>query len=215
MEDWLLGLLKQLSAAVAAEFGQNCEVVVHDVSGAHRAHTIVAIENGHVSSRALGDGPSRVVWEALRTDPKKLRDHLCYLTQTEDGRILRSSTVFVRDSAGEKVAAVFAINYDITSMVLAEGVLKELTTTPEAGDQPEKIVQNVNDLLDELIRQSVALTGKPVALMTKEDKVRALQFLNDAGAFLITKSSEKVCKFFGITKYALYRAIDASGQNGE
>ena len=53
------------------------------------------------------------------------------------------------------------------------------------------------DLLDELIDQSVALVGKPVAMMTKEDKVKAVQFLNDTGAFLITKSGDKVCKFFG------------------
>ena len=213
MRKWLLALLQQLSTGIAAEFGQNCEVVVHDVSHAHRDSTIVAIENGHVSSRALGDGPSHVVLEALRSDPKKLKDHLCYLTRTEDGRILRSSTIFVRGENEMKVEAVLAINYDITSLVLAENALKELTATDESARQPERIVQNVNDLLDELLQQSVELTGKPVALMTKEDKVRALQFLNDAGAFLITKSSEKVCKFFGITKYALYHSIDIKGQN--
>lgn len=212
MKPWMLATLKQLAAGVAAQFGQNCEIVVHDLQGAEREHTIVAIENGQVTSRALGDGPSHVVLEALRTNPAKLKDHLCYLTQTEDGHILRSSTIFVRDEKGEKVVGVFAINYDITSLVMAEGVLKDLTLTPDGSDKPEKIVQNVNDLLDELLQQSVELTGKPVALMTKEDKVKALQFLNDAGAFLITKSSEKVCKFFGITKYALYHSIDIKGQ---
>lgn len=213
MTQALLKLLRQMATGIAAQFGQNCEVVVHDVSDVRREHTIVAIENGQVSDRALGDGPSRVVLEALRSDPHKLQDHLCYLTQTENGRVLRSSTIFVRDESEKKVVAVLSINYDITSLVLAEGVLKELTFTPEGGDKPKKILQNVNDLLDELLQQSVELIGKPVALMTKEDKVRALQFLNDAGAFLITKSSEKVCKFLGITKYALYHSIDINGGN--
>ena len=213
MKPWMLTTLSQLASGIAAEFGQNCEVVLHDLSGAEQEHTIVAIENGHVSSRTLGDGPSHVVLEALRSDPAKLKDHLCYLTQTENGRILRSSTIFVRDEKGEKIVGIFAINYDITALVMTEGVLKELTLTPEGSSKPEKIVQNVNDLLDELLQQSVELAGKPVALMTKEDKVKALQFLNNAGAFLITKSSEKVCKFFGITKYALYHSIDIKGQN--
>ena len=62
--------------------------------------------------------------------------------------------------------------------------------------------------LDELIAQSVKIVGKPVALMTKEDKVKAIQFLNETGAFLITKSGDKVCKFFGISKYTLYSYID-------
>ena len=35
-----------------------------------------------------------------------------------------------------------------------------------------------------IFEESVALVGKPVALMNKEDKVTAIQFLNDSGAFL-------------------------------
>jgi predicted transcriptional regulator YheO len=51
--------------------------------------------------------------------------------------------------------------------------------------------------------------GKPVALMNKDDKVRCIQFLNQHGAFLITKSGDKVAKYFGISKYTLYSYIDA------
>lgn len=69
---------------------------------------------------------------------------------------------------------------------------------------------NVNDLLDHLIEESVALVGKPVALMNKDDKVTAIQFLNDAGAFLITKSGDKVASYFGISKYTLYSYIDVN-----
>ena len=73
--------------------------------------------------------------------------------------------------------------------------------------EPEKIV-TISRLLDDLIAQSVALVGKPVALMTKDDKVRAIRFLNDSGAFLVTKSGDKVAKYFGISKYTLYSYID-------
>ena len=52
------------------------------------------------------------------------------------------------------------------------------------------------------------LVGVPVAMMTKDDKVKALNFLNDAGAFLITKSGDKVAKYFGISKYTLYSYVD-------
>jgi predicted transcriptional regulator YheO len=71
---------------------------------------------------------------------------------------------------------------------------------------PRSIV-NINDLLDDLIQQSVALVGKPVALMNKDDKVRAIRFLNQNGAFLVTKSGDKVARYFGISKYTLYSYI--------
>ena len=66
----------------------------------------------------------------------------------------------------------------------------------------------MNDLLDELIDQSVRVVGKPVALMTRDDKVKAIGFLNDSGAFLITKAGQKVCNCFGISKYTLYSYMD-------
>ena len=63
-------------------------------------------------------------------------------------------------------------------------------------------------MLDDLLEQSVELVGTPVSLMTKDDKVRAIRYLNDTGAFLITKSGPKVCKYFGISKYTLYNYLD-------
>lgn len=76
-------------------------------------------------------------------------------------------------------------------------------------DTTEKSMSvNVNDLLNELIVQSVQHIGKPVTLMTKEDKVEVVRLLNQAGAFLITKSGPKVCQFLGISKYTLYSYLD-------
>lgn len=51
--------------------------------------------------------------------------------------------------------------------------------------------------------------------MTKEDKVKAIQFLNDSGAFLITKSGDKVATYFGISKYTLYSYTDVNKEKGE
>ena len=213
MESNKLDLLKQVAAGIAAQFGSSCEVVVHDLSR-HPDHTIVAIENGHVSGRKVGDGASNVVMEQMQTNDPEPKDHLCYLMKTPDGKILKSSTVYIRNSKG-KVSAILAINYDISKLMIVEDAIRELISTPEPQQaEPEKIV-NVNDLLEDLIQQSVALVGKPAALMNKDDKIRAIRFLSDAGAFLVTKSGDKVAKYFGISKYTLYSYIDANKQHEE
>ena len=124
-----------------------------------------------------------------------------------DGTILKSTTLYLRDDNGHPIG-IFGINYDITLMLAMEEQLRQFTAAEQEEREPQPISRNVSDLLDELIEQSVKLVGKPVALMGKEDKVRAIQFLNDTGAFLITKSGDKVCKFFGISKYTLYSYID-------
>ncbi len=200
-----MDFLTRLAAALAQQFGENCEIVVHDL---HKPdNTIAAIENGHVTNRKLGDGPSHIVLEAMKKDPSELHDQLGYLAKTHDGRIVKSSTVYLRNETG-KVEGIFSINYDITGFLAAETAVKSIISHRDE-EKTERIPQNVNDLLDDLIDQSVANVGKPVALMTKEDKIRAIHFLNESGAFLITKSGDKVSRHFGISKYTLYSYIDA------
>ncbi len=211
-ENSKLELLRQVAAGIAAQFGSNCEVAIHDLSR-DPDRSIVFIANGHVSGRKVGDGASNVVMEQLRTQDPEPKDHLCYLTKTPDGKILKSSTVYIRDRKG-KVSAILAVNYDISRLILMEEALHDLTSTgEEVPSEPERIT-NVSDLLDELIQQSVALVGKPAAVMNKEDKVKAIQFLSQNGAFLITKSGDKVAKYFGISKYTLYSYIDMNKQEG-
>jgi predicted transcriptional regulator YheO len=211
-----LNALRQIARGIAATFGSSCEVVVHDVSGKGNDSTIVAIENGHVTGRKVGDGASQVALEQVLSADEHPVDQLCYLTKTPDGKILKSSTMYIRGKNG-RIAAILGINYDISSLLMAESAVREITATrEEPPGEPQRIV-NVNDLLDDLIEQSVALVGKPAALMNKEDKIRAIGFLNQSGAFLVTKSGDKIAKYFGISKYTLYSYIDKQEekQNGQ
>lgn len=203
-------LLKQLAHGFAAHFGNDCEIVIHDLTAGNIESSIIYIENGHVTNRKLGDGPSHIVLEALQDESNFLEDHLGYLTQTSEGRILKSSTMFIRNG-DKKVQYILGVNYDITNLLLINNSLSSLINNKEENSnvEPEKISCNVTDLLDDLISQSVKLVGKPVALMTKEDKIKAIQFLNEAGAFLITKSGDKVSRYLGISKYTLYSYMDA------
>lgn len=207
MKKSFLDFYKRLALAIATQFGPNCEVVVHDLESNDIEHSIIAIENGHISGRKIGDGPSNIVLKALRNKEHLEGDKLAYLTKTKDGKILKSTTVYIRDNQ-EKLIGIFAINYDISLMLAASDYLQSFVGTAKEDTQAEPISLNVADLLDELISQSTRKIGKPVALMTKEDKVNFVRLLNEAGAFLITKSGPKVCEYLGISKYTLYSYLD-------
>lgn len=204
-----LQMLKQIAEALSAQFGPNCEVVIHDLATDSGEPAIVHIENGHVTGRKVGDGPSRVVMDHVLSGEEDPADRVAYLTRTPGGKILKSSTVYIRDRRG-KVTAVLSVNYDISALVTAGAAIEGIIHTAESerSEQQNITVLNVNDMLDDLIEQSVALVGKPVAMMNKDDKVRSIRFLSDHGAFLITKSGDKVAKYFGISKYTLYSYID-------
>lgn len=203
-----LDFLKQLAHGLAIQFGSSCEIAIHDLKTKDLERSIVYIENGHVSNRQTGDGPSGIVLETLQSDPSTIHDKLSYLTKTEDGRILKSSTFYIRDDDGS-ISYIFSLNYDITAFTAASTAIQSLVATKDTlpdltGDSPRQITHNVNELLDLLIEQAVAKVGKPVAMMNKDDKVAVVQYLDHAGAFLITKSGDKVSSYLGISKFTLY-----------
>lgn len=203
-----LDFLKQLAHGLAIQFGSSCEIAIHDLKTKDLEKSIVYIENGHVSNRQTGDGPSGIVLETLQSDPSTIHDKLSYLTKTEDGRILKSSTFYIRDDDGS-ISYIFSLNYDITAFTAASTAIQSLIATKDnlpdlTGDSLRQITHNVNELLDLLIEQAVAKVGKPVAMMNKDDKVAVVQYLDHAGAFLITKSGDKVSSYLGISKFTLY-----------
>lgn len=207
-----LGILKQVAHGLAESFGRECEVVIHAFGGDQAEESsIVYIENGEITGRSGGGGPSQIVLEAMHSENGKLKDRYNYLTRTRDGRLLKSSTFIIREE-GEEMTYLLGINYDITGMMAAKSTLDAFLKVEEGEDRkPHGIIpNNVNELLDDLIEQSVELVGKPVAWMNKEEKVQAIQFLNDAGAFLITRSADKVSTYFGISKYTLYSYINVN-----
>lgn len=203
-----LDFLKQLAHGLAIQFGSSCEIAIHDLKTKDLEKSIVYIENGHISNRQTGDGPSGIVLETLQSDPSTIHDKLSYLTKTEDGRILKSSTFYIRDDDGS-ISYIFSLNYDITAFTAASTAIQSLIATKDklpdlTGDSPRQITHNVNELLDLLIEQAVAKVGKPVAMMNKDDKVAVVHYLDHAGAFLITKSGDKVSSYLGISKFTLY-----------
>lgn len=201
---------KRAAKALAAQFGKNCEIVIHDLRGGDTSHSIIAIENGHVTGRSVGDGPSHIVLESLKEssgDHGDIQDRISYLTRTSDGKVLKSSTIFIHDD-DRNVIGLMGINYDISMLLAVDQSIRDITEQEQSEPEPAAISRNVNDLLDELLDQSVKLAGKPPAMMNKEEKVRAIRYLNDNGAFLITRSGAKVCKYFGISTYTLYSYLD-------
>ena len=215
-QDTTLDLLIQIAHGLAEHFGPQCEIAIHDVTR-DLSNTIVYIENGQVSGRTDGDGASNVVLEALNTPPEKLQDQIAYLTRTEDGRALKSSTLYIRDENGN-LRYLFSVNYDIASLRAVDELIQGLITThPLKKENPEresvpKIPHTVTELLDSLIEHAFAEIGKPAVMMTKEDKIRVVHYLNDAGAFLITKSGDRVASALAISKFTLYKYMESAAE---
>jgi predicted transcriptional regulator YheO len=198
--------LNVLVNGIAAQFGPNCEVVLHDLTRPYDS-TIVAIANGHVTGRKVGDPGTNLGLELLRGNQVDGGHKFNYVTQTKDGRLLRSTSMYMKNREGKTIGAL-CINFDITDLKLAEKTIQGLTGSNLGPAVRESFVTNVNDLLDALLQEAQEQIGKPVAAMTKEDKQQMIALLDRKGAFLIKKGGEKICNYLNISKYTLYNYLE-------
>ena len=197
--------LQRLVEMLAAQFGKNSEIILHDLTKDYE-HTIVAIENNWITGRKVGDGGTNLGLEVLRNPPSANGDIYNYFTKTAEGRLLRSSTLYFRDDSG-KVVGSLCINSDITQMTEMQKSLQEFTMVPKEAEIEEVFANNVEDLVEFFIEESKKIVDKPSGDMTREEKMEVLRYLDSKGFFLITHAGAFACEYLDISKYTLYKYL--------
>lgn len=198
-------LLTKILDLLENHFGNSCEIVLHDLTLDYE-HTIVDIRNGTITGRKVGDCGSNLGLEVLRGTVID-GDRYNYITHTKDAKILRSSSMYIHD--GEKVIGSICLNSDITDAVKYEHYLHNLNNYSLDDTGPKEVFANdVMQLWNHFLTEGQKLIGKPANMMNKEDKLSFLEYLDKNGAFLISKSGEKICEFLNISKYTLYSYLD-------
>lgn len=206
---------QKLLTMLEQQFGPHCEIILHDLTGDY-AHTIVDIRNGHITGRKVGDCGSNLGLEVLRGTVRD-GDRYNYVVHTPDGKILRSSTMFLKNDEGRVIGSL-CINLDITQSVAFEGFLHQCNGyTPGAPAAPgkETFDGDINGVLEFLLQQATDLAGKPVEELSREEKIRFVGYLDAKGAFLVTKSSERVCEYLKISRFTLYNYLEMVRKNRE
>ena len=199
--------LKSLMDLLEQHFGRHSEFVLHDLTKDYN-HTIVDIRNGHITGRRVGDCGSNLGLEILRGTVQD-GERYNYITQTPGAKILRSSSLYMRDAEG-KVIGSLCINTDITTSLQYEAYLHEQNHYKPQGAEGtrEFFTNNVQELLERLLLEGAQKVGKAASEMTKEERCRFIKYLDEHGAFLITKSGERTCEYLGISKYTLYATLE-------
>ena len=208
--------LKLIADTIALHNGKDCEVCIHDLTTKNISHSIVYIVNNHVSGRKVGDSfsfnylKSRKILE----DGKELKTVPVFSNQTYDGKYLKCSTIYIKDE-NDKYHYMLCINQDVSALIQAGNAINEfITSFEDKKDNPANTLPHVNDILDDLITQAIKYVGKTPSNMTTQDKKQAIQFLNDQGAFIISKSGDRVAEYFGLSKVSIYAYIkDGNGDN--
>jgi len=195
----MFNVLTRMGDAIAKTFGDNCEVVVHDLNNELES-TISYIKNGHVTNRKLGDGASALVLDVINHSEMNHEDELNYVIRDGE-KYIKCSSLFFKEN--DTLRYIFAINFDITYLIKTQEAIGQLVVH-DKEEQFDSFPVDVNDMLDRLILQSIDKVGKPINEMNYKEKSIAIKFLDECGAFLIKKAGDKVAEVFGISKYTIY-----------
>lgn len=202
-----------LAESIYANFGKNTEVVIHDLR--HPESSLVYVI-GNVTKREIGAPATNLILETLQKDKERENDEnlvqniCCYKTVTKDGKILRSSSTFIRDES-KNIIGCLCINYDITEFLHCSRTIEEFTAFPEK-DAPQKrkefFANHVKENLEDIVLSVVQRSTIPVDLMAKEDKIELMRIFEEKGVFLVKGAVEYVADVLNVSRYTIYNYLD-------
>lgn len=192
--------------------GQNYEVILHDV--ADPEHSVVAIFNGHLSGRKLGDPMTSLALGLLEDKVYEGRDFIAnYEGRTRDGKRFVSSTYFIKENG--EVVGLICVNHDVSDLCAIQhhmGRLLQafsmLDVTEERGEGfTEELDGSINQLSSSLIHNTMAGQRIPPARMTAEERLEVIRSLEHQGVFATKGSVGEVAAQMGISEPTVYRYL--------
>ncbi|MEA1962195.1 MAG: helix-turn-helix domain-containing protein [Bacillota bacterium] len=127
---------------------------------------------------------------------------------TQDGIILKASTVYIRKFKDEIIGSL-CINYNRTTLIIH---LEQITTFNNSDNQEENtefFPTDVIKILDTIFNQLITAKGISVEDMKKKDKMEIVGLLDIKDAFLIKGSTDKAALALGVsTRYTIYNYLE-------
>jgi predicted transcriptional regulator YheO len=191
--------------------GTNTEIIIHDLTNYNKS--IVHIINGQLSGRKIGDPITDLVIEFIASESKGNKNFISnYNSKTIDGRLLYSSTFFIRDDLNEIVGAL-CLNSDyhdvkksisfLTSLLpnyVDDKILSLNNIKENLNSDPQELTLNK---IDTIINEFDIIPNR----MTTEEKTEVITALNDCGVFNIRGSVQEVANKLQMSEPSIYRYI--------
>ena len=203
--------LEGIASALVETFGRNCEVAIHDFE--KLPHSLVYI-SGDVTKRKPGAPVTDLVIKTLRREGNEAKNICNYKNTTKLGRIIKSSTAFIRDSQN-KIIGAFCVNIDITDYLNSINLIENLVQTSDTqhAEIKETFASSLNETIESLIEQVIRKTGKQPAVMTKDEKLELVSVLEINEAFSVKGAVQQVATLLGVSKYTMYNYIKTVRSN--
>lgn len=205
---------------IAKVFGPRCEVILHCLDDME--HSIIAVENGHVTGRTVGGCITDFALKILSNKIEGNNDRSFvtnYYGKTEDGKVLRSSTYFIRNPEGA-IVGLLCINVDITEMYLLkelaeweltmdEDVQSNFSDPKDTEKHVESFSLSVEGIVETLFQSALSEMGENLdpTKLTKKEKECLIAKLYDQNLFAFKNAISFMSEKLRLSVPSVYRYL--------
>ena len=213
----LLNRYIPIADLIVKTFGEDVEVVLHDLR--HPQNSVLYVANSRVTGRTVGESFQYLISKALEVSESD-KSILANYYFEQNGRKIRSSSLFIRDDDGELVGAL-CINIDTTRAIAQakwlESLLPGLQLSMSRDDkiedqqssgQTDDILQTVNALIDRILEEN----PNP---KNREERLQLIRFMETRGVFLVKGALDRVAEKLKMSKVTLYADLDEVRKKNE
>lgn len=195
---------------LASVGGPACEIVIHDVTNPDCS--LVAIGN-NVSGRQIGNPMTDFARELHQKGIYSDKEFLVnYKGQTKDGEFI-SSTFFIKNEG--RLIGMLCVNKQLSAVQElnnAFNILMEkfMLRIPEQSDVSENLDSPVTSLVTARIDEVIASTGIQPARMSRTEKIKVVQSLNDEGVLMMKGAVSEIADKLSVSVPTIYRYLNKS-----
>ena len=205
----ILQTILQLLPGLSQMLGPRQEVILHDLR--YPDSSIIGI-CGAVTGRSVGGPITNYVLHTIRTFGNNAPDRINYRTETKDGTILRSSTLFIRDNEGSIIGCL-SFNCDVSDLQRAVDHLQSLFSfntviSPElSGTVEELFATDVSDMMKDMVKKVLNKQTKDPSDMHKAEKLKVVAELEENGIFHVKGAVEYVASCLHVSIPTVYNYL--------
>lgn len=191
---------KKIVEALGKTLAPLVEVVLHDLK--QPEHAVVAIAN-NLSGRQVGDAATELGL-ARMADPGFPEVIQNYANRFPDGRPAKSTSIGLKNSRGEYVAAI-CLNMDVSLLSAVTAGLGQLMQTDAAAPPVSESLapHGVEAVRAALERFAAARNTTPMG-MTLEQRREAMRELSASGLLNLRRALSEVAQTLGVARSTVY-----------
>lgn len=202
--------------------GPDFEIVLHDLTGHHKQ--VIAIANGHISGRKVGSPLTNTALKLINSKSYETQDYAYnYIGVSEKGHTLRSSTLFLKNNAGQ-LEGLLCINFDDSRyqqlnqqlLELLHGTefpncIQKIDVEKNIQEQPsehtEKFPTDLSSLMQHIFNDVMTNISVAPDHLNQEEKIEIISQLKEQGLFQLKGSIPFVAKQLSCSTSSIYRYL--------